>query len=56
MSWERELKLESITVSENSNITVTAMATVHPSKSTELKKKSGCSLLGPRYKPQEQKS
>jgi len=32
------------------------MATVRPSKSTELKTMPGCSLLGPGYKPQEQKS
>jgi hypothetical protein len=56
MSWEWELKSQSKTVSEYSHITVPAMATVCPSKSTELKKMSGCSLLGPGYKTGGQKS
>jgi hypothetical protein len=55
MSWEWELKSQSKTVSENLHITVTAMATVRPSKSTELKTMPRCPLLGPGYKPEEQK-
>ena len=56
MCWCLSITEQSKTVSENSYITVTAMATVRPSKSTELKTMPGCSLLGPGYKPQEQKS
>jgi hypothetical protein len=53
MSWEWELKSQSKTVSKNLHITVTAMATVRPSKRTELKTMPGCSLLGPGYKAEE---
>jgi hypothetical protein len=50
MSWEWELTSQSKTISEYSHITVLAMATACPSKSTELKETSGCSLLGSAYK------
>jgi len=50
------MKSQSKTASENMHITVTAMATVRPSRSTELTTMPGCPLLGPGYKPIDKKS